>query len=181
MELAALRNDMVAALRERRHVGEPVAAAMRAVPRHLFVPGVGPEAAYRGRPIVTKHDEHGTPISSSSQPAIMAAMLDQLGVRPGHRVLEIGAGAGYHAARARRRGRHRREAPHHPGAELRVGHPAFPSGLEGSCAALPEPRVPVPLPCCARRRRAFLRARVRSVRRRSRGCRGSQGQRWRVS
>ncbi|NBE94758.1 MULTISPECIES: methyltransferase, FxLD system [unclassified Nonomuraea] len=98
MDLAALRNDMVAALRERQHVGEPVAAAMRAVPRHLFVPGVGPEVAYRDEPIVTKHDEHGTPISSSSQPAIMAAMLDQLDVRPGHRVLEIGAGTGYNAA-----------------------------------------------------------------------------------
>ncbi|TDD04700.1 methyltransferase, FxLD system [Nonomuraea deserti] len=98
MEFAALREGMVAALRERRHVGEPVAAALRAVPRHLFVPGVDPEDAYRDEPIVTKRDAEGRPISSSSQPAIMATMLDQLGVLPGHRVLEIGAGTGYNAA-----------------------------------------------------------------------------------
>lgn len=89
---------MVALLRERQDVSEPVAAAMRAVPRHLFVPGVAPEDAYRDEPIVTKRDDEGRPISSSSQPAIMATMLDQLAVALGHRVLEIGAGTGYNAA-----------------------------------------------------------------------------------
>lgn len=98
MDFAAERAGMVAALRRRQAIGEPVAAAMLAVPRHLFVPGVAPEEAYRDQPIVTKRDAGGRPISSSSQPAIMATMLDQLGVRPGHRVLEIGAGTGYNAA-----------------------------------------------------------------------------------
>jgi protein-L-isoaspartate(D-aspartate) O-methyltransferase len=68
------------------------------VPRHLFLPGQRPEAAYRDDAIVTKRDEAGQPISSSSQPAIMAIMLDQLDLAPGHRVLEIGAGTGYNAA-----------------------------------------------------------------------------------
>ena len=77
---------------------EPVAAALRAVPRHLFLPGQPPEAAYRDDAIVTKRDEAGQPISSSSQPGIMAIMLVQLGLAPGHRVLEIGAGTGYNAA-----------------------------------------------------------------------------------
>ncbi|MGW4799130.1 methyltransferase domain-containing protein [Nonomuraea sp. NPDC004297] len=92
------RQAMVARLEAAQDVAAPVAAAMLAVPRHLFVPGVEPEAAYRDEPIVTKRDAEGRPISSSSQPAIMATMLGQLGVRPGHRVLEIGAGTGYNAA-----------------------------------------------------------------------------------
>ena len=36
-------------------------------------------------------------VSSSSQPAMMAIMLEQLGLQPGHRVLEVGAGSGYNA------------------------------------------------------------------------------------
>jgi protein-L-isoaspartate(D-aspartate) O-methyltransferase len=35
---------------------------------------------------------------SSSQPAIMAIMLNSLGWSSGHRVLEIGTGTGYNAA-----------------------------------------------------------------------------------
>src|SRR5580658_5737264 len=77
---------------------ERVAAALYAVPRHLFLPELRPEAVYRDDAIVTKRDETGQPISSSSQPAIMALMLDQLDLAPGHRVLEIGAGTGYNAA-----------------------------------------------------------------------------------
>jgi len=75
-----------------------VAAALRDVPRHLFLPGLSPESAYRDEAIVTKRDADGQPISSSSQPAIMAIMLDQLDLAPGLRVLEIGAGTGYNAA-----------------------------------------------------------------------------------
>ncbi len=40
----------------------------------------------------------GTPTCSSSMPTIMAIMLEALGARPGHDVLEIGAGTGYNAA-----------------------------------------------------------------------------------
>ncbi|WP_214316773.1 methyltransferase, FxLD system [Nonomuraea sediminis] len=95
---AALREALVAILRARQAVSPEVAEAFLAVPRHLFLPGHEPEEAYRDEAIVTKRDERGRPISSSSQPAIMATMLGQLGARPGHRVLEIGAGTGYNAA-----------------------------------------------------------------------------------
>src|SRR5262249_21279492 len=47
--------------------------------------------------IPIKH-QNGEAISSSSQPAIMAIMLEQFGLAPGQRVLEIGAGSGYNAA-----------------------------------------------------------------------------------
>ncbi len=77
---------------------ERVAAALRDVPRHLFLPHLPPASAYRDDAIVTKRDVDGQPISSSSQPAIMAIMLDQLDLAPGQRVLEIGAGTGYNAA-----------------------------------------------------------------------------------
>jgi len=75
-----------------------IAAALRDVPRHLFLPHLPPEEAYLDDAIVTKRDAEGQPISSSSQPAIMAIMLDQLVLTPGQRVLEIGAGTGYNAA-----------------------------------------------------------------------------------
>jgi protein-L-isoaspartate(D-aspartate) O-methyltransferase len=77
---------------------ERIAAALRAVPRHLFLPELRPEWAYTDDAIVTKRDESGRPVSSSSQPAMMAIMLAQLDMAPGQRVLEIGAGTGYNAA-----------------------------------------------------------------------------------
>jgi protein-L-isoaspartate(D-aspartate) O-methyltransferase len=81
-----------------RITSERIAAALHEVPRHLFLPGLPPEQAYRDAAIVTKRDAAGIPISSSSQPAIMAIMLDQLNLAPGQRVLEIGTGTGYNAA-----------------------------------------------------------------------------------
>ncbi|MDD4865614.1 MAG: methyltransferase, FxLD system [Mycobacterium sp.] len=98
-QLHQLRNQLVDGLRESGHVtSEQVEAAFRTVPRHVFVPCVETELAYRDMPFSIKSDAHGVPISSSSQPAIMARMLEQLDVRPGHRVLEIGTGSGYNAA-----------------------------------------------------------------------------------
>ncbi len=74
-----------------------VEEALRAVPRHLFVPEVDVETAYSDAYVVTKWKD-GQAISSSSQPHIMAMMLEMLDLRPGQRVLEIGAGTGYNAA-----------------------------------------------------------------------------------
>lgn len=85
----------------RRHgppLSSSVYAAFARVPRHVFVPEMGPAAAYRDEAFVIKCGPDGLPVSSSSQPAMMAIMLDQLGLEPGHRVLEIGTGTGYNAA-----------------------------------------------------------------------------------
>ena len=95
----ALRASLVATLRTKGAIQTPaVADAFAAVPRHLFVPDVSVEDAYQNRVIPTKRLDDGEIVSSSSQPEIMAVMLEQLDVRPGHRVLEIGAGTGYNAA-----------------------------------------------------------------------------------
>ncbi|HAT45742.1 MAG TPA: methyltransferase, FxLD system, partial [Ktedonobacter sp.] len=66
-----------------------VEAAFRAVPRHIFLPELSAEEVYRDEAIATKF-LNGSAISSSSQPAIMAIMLEQLELQPGQRVLEIG-------------------------------------------------------------------------------------------
>lgn len=77
---------------------QPVEEAFRAVPRHLFLPGTETAQAYADQAIPTRWARDGRAVSSSSQPSIMAAMLEQLGVEAGQRVLEIGAGTGYNAA-----------------------------------------------------------------------------------
>jgi protein-L-isoaspartate(D-aspartate) O-methyltransferase len=95
----AARAQMASELRQHGHaLSRSVQDAFATVPRHLFVPEIGPAAAYRDEALVIKCGPDGLPISSSSQPAMMAIMLDQLGLRPGHRVLEIGTGSGYNAA-----------------------------------------------------------------------------------
>ena len=97
--LAELRERLVAEVLATSGIrDERIAAALRDVPRHLFLPHLPPEEAYLDDAIVTKRDAGGQPISSSSQPAIMAIMLDQLDLATGQRVLEIGAGTGYNAA-----------------------------------------------------------------------------------
>jgi protein-L-isoaspartate(D-aspartate) O-methyltransferase len=97
---ADLRNSMASRLRDwdGQALPPPVEAAMRAVPREAFLPGTPLADAYGGSPVVTHRDEHGVATSSASAPGIVAAMLAQLDVRPGHRILEIGAGTGYNAA-----------------------------------------------------------------------------------
>jgi protein-L-isoaspartate(D-aspartate) O-methyltransferase len=101
---AALRRDLVGHLREAGHLRDDrVADAFAAVPRELFladhVARHGLAEAYRDDAIVTRRDPAtGAPTSSSSQPAIMAEMLEMLDLRRGQRVLEIGAGTGYNAA-----------------------------------------------------------------------------------
>ncbi len=52
---------------------------------------------YRDDVLVTKVDGR-VPVSSSSQPSLMALMITALKVTPGLRILEVGAGTGYNAA-----------------------------------------------------------------------------------
>src|SRR5215208_5724220 len=75
-----------------------VEPAFMKVPRHLFLPNEPLDKAYSDVAIVMKRGEEGQWTSSSSQPAIMAIMLEQLDLKPGQRVLEIGTGTGFNAA-----------------------------------------------------------------------------------
>jgi protein-L-isoaspartate(D-aspartate) O-methyltransferase len=96
---AELRGVMVDRLRDEQVVpSAAVEDAMRAVARHVFAPDVPLEQAYGPDPVVTHRDSAGVAISSASAPGVVAGMLEELDVRPGHRVLEIGAGTGYNAA-----------------------------------------------------------------------------------
>lgn len=74
-----------------------VERAMLAVPRHVFLPGIPLADAYADVAVPT-HWENGAAVSSASQPAMVAIMLEQLQLAPGMRVLEVGAGTGYNAA-----------------------------------------------------------------------------------
>lgn len=94
-----LRADLTDQLCRRSRIRTPqVEAAFRRVPRHLFLPGVDQRTAYAAHVVVTKPAEDGTAISSASSPGVVADMLEQLEVQPGHRVLEIGAATGINAA-----------------------------------------------------------------------------------
>jgi protein-L-isoaspartate(D-aspartate) O-methyltransferase len=92
-ERAAERLDMVdTQIANREITDEHVLAAMRTVPRHLFVPDDVVEHAY---------NDHALPIGygqTISQPYIVGLMSQALGVEPGDKVLEIGTGSGYQAA-----------------------------------------------------------------------------------
>ena len=98
-DLDRLRNELVDQLRAAGVVcSGRVEQALRSVPRHLFAPDIDPEQAYRDKALITKWAADGRPISSASQPRVMAVMLEQLQVHDGQRVLEIGTGTGYNAA-----------------------------------------------------------------------------------
>lgn len=75
-----------------------VETAMRTVARHSFVPDATHGDAYADIAVITKRAADGAALSCASVPTVVAMMLDQLAVGPGHNVLEIGAGTGYNAA-----------------------------------------------------------------------------------
>ena len=77
----------------RRGISDPaVLRAMDEVPREHFVENAFVDNAYA---------DQALPIACGqtiSQPYVVAYMTEQLGVRGGHRVLEVGTGSGYQAA-----------------------------------------------------------------------------------
>lgn len=95
----ALRAAMVDRIKAAGHAHTaPVEQALREVPRHRFVPAAQLTDAYANQAVITKRAADGAALSCASVPTVVAMMLDQLDVQPGHRILEIGAGTGYNAA-----------------------------------------------------------------------------------
>lgn len=87
------RNRMVERqLRARGIRDTRVLEAMRAVPRHRFVPDALAEFAYSDTPLPIGEEQ------TISQPAVVARMIEAAEIKPGDRVLDVGTGSGYAAA-----------------------------------------------------------------------------------
>lgn len=93
-----LREKLVKQLiKEKVIKSQKIKKAFQKVPRHLFIDNVKLEEIYGDFSIITK--KIGVyPISSSTQPSLMAQMLENLKLQKGMKVLEIGTGTGYNAA-----------------------------------------------------------------------------------
>ena len=92
-ERSAERKRLVEHAIEAEGVEDPrVLAAMRTVPRHMFVPPASRGEAYANRPLPIGYGQ------TISQPYIVAAMTEAVAPQPTDRCLEIGTGSGYQAA-----------------------------------------------------------------------------------
>lgn len=90
---AERRTRMVEQQIARRGISNPaVLSAMRAVPRHLFVPPEYESQAYADEALPIGFGQ------TISQPYMVALMTDALRLDVRKRVLEVGAGSGYQAA-----------------------------------------------------------------------------------
>ena len=86
------REAMVALIVDRGVRDAATLAAMRAIPRHEFVPAEHRDQAYADHPLPIGLGQ------TISQPYIVAFMTEQARPRPGLKVLEVGTGSGYQAA-----------------------------------------------------------------------------------
>ena len=93
MKFRRLRERMVSTQIEARGINDQrVLAAMRKVPRHLFVSEAFQDQAYGDFPLPIGEGQ------TISQPYIVAEMTQALELTKDDRVLEIGTGCGYQAA-----------------------------------------------------------------------------------
>lgn len=90
---SAERSAMVEEQLRRRGIqDERLLAAMRHVPRHEFISHEKWEQAYADHPVTIPEQQ------TTSQPYIIAAMIQSAEIKPGDKVLEVGAGSGYQTA-----------------------------------------------------------------------------------
>lgn len=87
------RERMVINLRRRGHIkSKEVVEAMKAIPRHLFVPEAARPSAYHDTPLPLGEGQ------TISAPHMVGIMLEKLDLSRGQNVFEVGGGSGYHAA-----------------------------------------------------------------------------------
>lgn len=93
------RDAMVSELEEWGDLrSDGLVQAVRAVPRHLFVPDAALEVVYApNKAVVTNRDQQGLATSLLSATHTQITMLEQAQIEPGMRVLEIGSN-GYNAS-----------------------------------------------------------------------------------
>ncbi|WP_186404513.1 methyltransferase domain-containing protein [[Actinomadura] parvosata] len=126
MDVTPLMDRLIAGLDPEGDISNEVKHAMRAVPRHQFVPPIGLvsqktsaylidrnadphrwwNTVYSNEPIITQLSDGTTPVtemdggytSSSSSPWTVANLLTLLDPDPGNHVLEVGTGTGWTSA-----------------------------------------------------------------------------------
>jgi protein-L-isoaspartate(D-aspartate) O-methyltransferase len=86
------QSDLVAALRAEGIRAPRLLEAVRAVPRAEFVPPADADRAYFDAPLAIPHDQVTT------QPSLVAKMVDALSLAGTERVLEVGTGYGWQTA-----------------------------------------------------------------------------------
>ncbi len=79
-------------LLRREKIEDRIIEAFRAVPRDLFVPPQHVGSAYLDRPVPLPEGQ------TTSQPSLIARMLEALRPQPGDRALEVGTGFGFQTA-----------------------------------------------------------------------------------
>lgn len=98
MNSEQLRNNLIDALTRKAVIKtSAVAAALRSIPRDHFTPWLSLQEAYADRAVINPATSEAN-ISTVSQPTAVAHFLEAFNLKPGQRVLEIGAGSGYQAA-----------------------------------------------------------------------------------
>ena len=87
-----LRNQLANILKKKGITNENVLAAIKSIPRHLFIDSSFEDHAYQDKAFPIAAEQ------TISQPYTVAFQSQNLSVNPGDSVLEIGTGSGYQTA-----------------------------------------------------------------------------------